>query len=103
MSELKLPKLPDRTPVKFTITVDPGLAQALREYAAEYERQYGLQENIADLVPFMLAAFIESDAGFKKARRDRHTSVADAGRDRNAVVRGRMSVEPSPMPGQPSS
>ena len=36
MPELKLAKLPDRMPVKLTITVQPDLAQALRAYAAVY-------------------------------------------------------------------
>ena len=76
MNELKISKLPDRTPVKITITVNPDLAQALRDYAVEYERQYGAEESVMELIPFMLAAFIESDAGFKKARRDRGASAA---------------------------
>ena len=71
MAEIKLPKLPDRTPVKFTIMVAPELAEALREYAAEYQRRYGVEEPITELIPFMLAAFIESDAEFKKAKRER--------------------------------
>ena len=75
MIELKLSKLPDRTPVKFTITVSPDLAETLRGYAAEYERHYGTVEPIAALIPYMLAAFIESDSGFKKAKRDRQTSA----------------------------
>ncbi len=41
MSELKLGNLPDRTPVKITITVSPDLSQALRDYAAIYRTTYG--------------------------------------------------------------
>ena len=44
MPELKLAKLPDRMPVKLTITVQPDLAQALREYAAVYRATYGEAE-----------------------------------------------------------
>jgi len=69
MSELKLGKLPDRTPVKITITVTPDLNQALRDYAAIYRTTYGETESVADLIPFMLAAFLESDRGFAKARK----------------------------------
>lgn len=69
MTELKLGKLPDRTPVKITITVSPDLNQALREYAAIYRATYGEAKSVADLIPFMLGAFLESDRGFVKARK----------------------------------
>ena len=64
---LKLGKLPDRTPVRITITASPELNQGLRDYAALYRATYGEAEAIADLIPFMLAAFLESDRGFAKA------------------------------------
>jgi hypothetical protein len=70
MLELKLAKLPDRMPVKLTITVQPDLAQALREYAAVYRATYGKAESVEELVPFMLASFLESDRGFAKARKE---------------------------------
>ncbi|MCK9994016.1 MAG: hypothetical protein Dbin4_02536 [Alphaproteobacteria bacterium] len=70
MSELKLGKLPDRTPVKITITLGPDLNQALREYAAIYRATYGEAESIADLIPFMLSGFLESDRGFARARKE---------------------------------
>jgi hypothetical protein len=41
MPELRLPKLPDRTPVKITISVSPDLNQALLDYAALYGEVYG--------------------------------------------------------------
>lgn len=70
MPELKLTKLPDRVPVKMTITVRPDLAQALREYAAIYQATYGEAESVAELIPFMLASFLECDRGFAKARKE---------------------------------
>ena len=70
MSELKLRKLPDRTPVKVTIALNPDLNQALRDYAAMYRAEYGEAESVAELIPFMLRAFLESDRGFAKARRE---------------------------------
>jgi len=68
MSELKLAKLPDRTPVKLTIVITPDLQQALADYAEVYRDTYGETEAVADLVPFMLRSFLESDRGFAKAR-----------------------------------
>ena len=68
MAELRLAKLPDRTPVKLAIQVTPDLHQALTDYAALYAQAYGREEAIADLIPAMLAAFLDSDRGFAKAR-----------------------------------
>lgn len=68
MPELKLPKLPDRTPVKLTITVGPDLSRALADYAEMYAAQYGQREAVVDLVPAMITAFLESDRAFLRAR-----------------------------------
>lgn len=70
MADLKLPRLPDRTPVKLTISIAPDLHRALNDYAAAYETAYGQREAVADLVPAMLASFLESDRGFAKRRRE---------------------------------
>lgn len=69
MPELKLAKLPDRIPVKMTITLPPDIAQALREYAAVYRATYSEAESVEELIPFMLASFLEGDRGFAKARK----------------------------------
>jgi len=68
MADLKLGKLPDRTPVKLAITITPDLQAALQSYAAIYAQTYGVEEPVADLVPAMLAAFLESDRGFVRER-----------------------------------
>jgi hypothetical protein len=68
MAELKLGRLPDRTPVKLTITVPPELAAALSDYATLYRETYEQEEPVAELIPAMLRAFLESDRGFSKAR-----------------------------------
>jgi hypothetical protein len=69
MVDLKLARLPDRTPIKLAITVLPDLHQALQDYARLYAETYGREEVVTDLIPAMLAAFLESDRGF--ARRGR--------------------------------
>lgn len=68
MPELKLGKLPDRTPVKLAITITPDLQSALQSYAMFYAEAYGTEEPIAELVPAMLTAFLESDREFLRAR-----------------------------------
>lgn len=71
---LKLDKLPDRDPAKITFTASPKLKAALSDYAEIYRRTYGLKEGVADLIPFMLEAFMNADPGFKRARK----ALADA-------------------------
>src|SRR5262245_47957973 len=66
---MKLSKLPDRTPVKLSMTLTPILAARLRDYAEFYAETYGTREEVADLVPFMLEAFLDGDADFKRASR----------------------------------
>lgn len=70
MPELKLAKLPDRTPIKLAITVTPDLHQMLQQYAVLYAEAYGREEPIAELIPAMLATFLDGDRGFAKAREE---------------------------------
>ena len=69
MTNIKLPRLPDRTPVKIAIAVLPDLHDRLTAYAAAYAQTYGVEESVADLIPAMLAAFLESDRAFARAKR----------------------------------
>lgn len=66
MSSLKLGKLPDRKTTKITFTASADLNELLTDYAAAYEKQYGQNEAVADLIPHMLEAFIRTDRGFKR-------------------------------------
>lgn len=50
MADLKLPKLPERTPVKIAINIMPDLLEALNAYADAYETAYGRRESVADLI-----------------------------------------------------
>ena len=68
--QIKLPKLPDTKPTKHTITVMPDLEADLEAYAKVYEKAYGEKAEVNSLIPSMLAGFLASDAGFKKAKRE---------------------------------
>ncbi|WP_343614249.1 DUF2274 domain-containing protein [Novosphingobium sp.] len=68
MVELKLGKLPERVPVKLTISVLPDLNRRLLDYAAVYADAYGQQEPLLDLIPAMLVAFLDGDRAFAKAQ-----------------------------------
>ncbi|MEQ8179942.1 MAG: DUF2274 domain-containing protein [Amphiplicatus sp.] len=69
---LKLGMLPDRTPAKVTILLDPDLLAALNAYADIYEATYGKREAVEQLAPVMIETFLNSDAGFKRARKELH-------------------------------
>ncbi|TWB03691.1 DUF2274 domain-containing protein [Bradyrhizobium stylosanthis] len=65
---MKLGKLPDRAPVKMSIVLTPRLAQRLKEYGDFYAETYGNKEEVAELIPFMLEALLDSDSSFKRSR-----------------------------------
>lgn len=69
MPDIRLPRLPDRTPMKITISVSPDLHQALADYAALYQESYGQAEPVQELIPAMLASFLEGDRSFSRRRR----------------------------------
>ena len=68
-TKLKIGPLPDKTPVKLSISLPPELQADLQDYAAVYRRAYGIEAKVQDLVPNMLQTFLASDAGFKRARK----------------------------------
>lgn len=80
---LKLPKLPDRTPVKLTVTLSPDQHQRLLSYAALYRETYGADEPVADLIPYMLDAFLDSDRAYAKARKEDLPPVKEPTRRRD--------------------
>jgi len=68
--KLKLLKLPDTKPVRRTIACEPSLDADLEAYAKVYEKTYGEKADVNTLIPSMLAGFLASDGGFKKARKE---------------------------------
>lgn len=69
MAGLRLSKLPDRTPVKLTISLPPDLFQRLVDYAGVYTEAYQTEEPVSELVPAIIAAFLESDREFSRRKR----------------------------------
>jgi hypothetical protein len=68
MPDLKLARLPDRTPVKLTLALMPELHDRLTQYADMYREAYGRAESVADLVPAMLGAFMDGDRAFSRRK-----------------------------------
>ncbi len=74
VTTLKLGRLQDTKPVKLTIAVDPSIKTDLELYAALYEEAYSEKAPVEALIPAMLERFLDTDAGFKKARKQRANS-----------------------------
>lgn len=90
MPDLKLAKLPDRVPVKITVTLKPDLFRLLGEYAEQYNAAYatdGDRETVAELIPYMLQSFIESDRGFAQALKERAREVDPSSSSSAAAAR----------------
>lgn len=66
---LRIGKLPDLTPVKLTVSLKPEVHSMLEDYARIYGENYGEAVKPSELVPSMVASFLATDNGFKKARK----------------------------------
>ena len=66
---LRIGKLPDLTPVKLTISLEPAVHRMLEDYARIYSDSYGEAVKPSELVPSMIAGFLATDNGFKRARK----------------------------------
>lgn len=66
---LKLSKLPKRTPVKINIVLNPETHDAMVDYSRIYEETYGSKESIEELIPYIVACFLDNDHTFKRARK----------------------------------
>jgi len=68
MTGLKIKKIPDRTPVKITLSLPPEIYSDLLIYAEIYQKEHGSVETPQILAVQMITAFIQSDSGFRKAK-----------------------------------
>lgn len=73
---MKLAKLPDRNPVRLTISVMPDLNSALVAYADAYKAAYGEAASVTDLIPEMLRLYLASDRDFTNGRKSGDKSGA---------------------------
>ena len=76
MADIKLGRLPDRTPVKLALSVSPELHRSLSDYAEFYREAYGEAPSLSDLIPGMLEGFLAGDKGFQRRQRSRQTAAA---------------------------
>jgi len=67
---LKLAKIVTHKPVKISLSVPHDLNADLEAYAKVYKQAHGEEQSVGSLMPYMLSAFLASDSGFKKAKRE---------------------------------
>lgn len=94
MTGLKLGPLPDRVSSKLTITLSPDMKKALDDYATLYERSYGTEERVADLVPYMLEAFLKADHSFRQGRKELLDAPMALPIKTKPITRSRKSTSP---------
>ncbi|WP_334186232.1 DUF2274 domain-containing protein [Novosphingobium sp.] len=66
MSRVKLSRLPERTPIRISVHLLPDLHIRLEQYAVAYEESYGEKIAVAELIPAIIDAFLQSDRDFSR-------------------------------------
>lgn len=66
---LKIGAIPDRTPVKLSLSLSPDVHDALQDYASIHEKEFGQGAQAAELAALMIERFLASDTQFKRARK----------------------------------
>jgi hypothetical protein len=69
---LRIAKLPNLTPVKLTVSLEPEVYNMLEDYTKIYNDSYQDAAKPTELVPSMIAKFMAMDSGFKRARTSLH-------------------------------
>jgi hypothetical protein len=71
VADLKLGPLPKQSTVKITIELPELLKEELDAYAAEHSKIYSRPTKTAELLPYMLEAFLHADRAWCKHRKQR--------------------------------
>ncbi|GAM07402.1 MULTISPECIES: DUF2274 domain-containing protein [Novosphingobium] len=71
MSAIRLAKLPETTPVKIVIRILPDLHRDLEDYAKAYAQAYGKPIELAELIPAMLAGYLDADRAFRQGQKSK--------------------------------
>lgn len=66
---LKIGAIPDRTPIKLSLSLSPDVHDALQDYASIHAKEFGQNAQVTDLAALMIERFLASDTQFKRARK----------------------------------
>jgi hypothetical protein len=73
---LKLGPIPDRKPVKLSLSLAPDVHAALIDYAAIHAREYGSDVGPRDVASLIVERFLGRDSQFKRMRKSLHHSTS---------------------------
>ncbi len=76
---LKIGPVANRAPLKITIALAPGIHDALADYARLHAREFGREVALTELAALMIERFLQSDAGFRRARKNLTSSSSSKG------------------------
>ena len=83
---IKLPKLPDREPVKVILSLSPHLHRAIAEYSEIYRETYAEEaaEPVGEIIQYIVQDYLDHDKGFARERRKRAEAGAARAMPREA-------------------
>jgi hypothetical protein len=76
---LKIGPVGNRAPTKLSIALAPDIHDALADYARLHAREFGREIALAELAALMVEHFLQSDAGFRRARKTLTSSSSSKG------------------------
>lgn len=89
--KLRLGPLPKTETVKLTITLTAPLKADLDRYAELFSAAHGAPVDAALIAPHMLAAFMDRDRAFRKARQSRAATPSSAAMASRTAITGAVS------------
>lgn len=98
--KLRLGPLPRSEVVRLTVVLPASVKADLDRYAELFGAVYGESVDAAALLPHMIAAFMERDRAFKKAR---HAADSGKGADASSRSTRAASSNPSDTAGESSA
>jgi hypothetical protein len=76
---LKIGPVIERAPLKLGVQLPPDVRDALADYALIHQREFGRELPLAELAALMIEKFLETDAGFRRARKSLRQSSSSNG------------------------
>ncbi len=78
---LKIGPIPDRAPARLILSLAPETFALLADYAAIHSAEHGREASAAELAALMIEKFLETDAGFRRARKSLDSTKSSNGAD----------------------
>lgn len=76
---LKIGPVIERAPLKLGVSLAPDVHDALADYALLHAQEFGRDIALTELAALMIERFLQSDAGFRRARKTLTSSSSSKG------------------------